>query len=109
MKSMTFFSGFLKNSMATSTHPKALNAQAADDPVEHHLRAEDAREERGHDADHQRHGEAADRARSVLEEDDRRDERGQLAVEDRRERLVEALLDGAPWGLPQLELFSDAL
>src|SRR5204863_4633054 len=81
----------LKNSM-TSPHPKALHTQAADQPLEHHARAEHTGEQRRADTDHQRDREALDRAGAVLEQDHRRDERGQLTVEDRPERAREALL-----------------
>ena len=68
-----------------------------------------AREERGHDADHERLGEALNLGAPVLKEDHARDERRELAVEDAPEGPAEALVDrGRGALLPNPQLLPDA-
>src|SRR5438132_1931831 len=63
-------------------------------PVQQHLRYHDGGEEADRNTDPQREREALHRARAELEEDRGGEHRGQVRVEDRRERALAAFLDG---------------
>src|SRR5580704_6327783 len=69
----------------------------------------DRREHGRQDADGECHGEAADRARAEPEHDDRGGKCRELAVEDRDERALEALLDRRYGRLARPQLLADAL
>src|ERR1700679_3573212 len=80
------------------------------EPGEHHQPGHhDRREERGDDAEAQRHGEAADGARPQLEEDGGGDQMGHVGVEDGRPGALEALVDRSNDAAPVSHLFPDAL
>src|SRR5262245_10836679 len=78
-----------------SAEVELLGLPTADGPVEHQTRADDAREQAHGDADDERDGEALDGAAAVLGEDQSRDERRDVPVEDGAERLVVADVDGS--------------
>src|SRR3984885_8916831 len=65
-------------------------ALTAVDELDQRSRPHERREHRGDDAEHQHHGEAAPRARAEQPKHESRDRRGDVRVEDRRERPVEA-------------------
>src|SRR5579859_6262304 len=77
----------LKNSMS-ELRPDAqpLDLGAADPPIEHDARAEEAGEQAAEDADDQGHREALHRAAPVLHQDEARDEDRDVPVDDRRPR-----------------------
>src|SRR5258708_29104810 len=70
------------------------------DDVEDHARDEEGREHRREETDQQRDGESLDRTGAELEEEERRDDRGHVGVDDRAEGAREAVLDGRADGLP---------
>src|SRR5260370_14208791 len=79
------------------------------DDVEDHARDEEGREHRREETDQQRDGESLDRTGAELEEEERRDDRGHVGVDDRAEGAREAVLDSRADGLPVADLLSDAL
>src|SRR5262249_17942012 len=103
----------LKNSMAgpleLRSDAQALDLRPAHPPVEDEARAEEAREQAAQDADDEGEGEALHRARSVLREDEARDEHRHVPVDDRRPRPVVPLIHGLPDALPGAQFFSYAL
>ena len=70
---------------------------------------DDRREQRREDAEHQRDGEALDRAGAEREQHDAGDQRRDVRVGDRRERLVEAGVDRRLRRIAVAQLFADAL
>src|ERR1700691_385073 len=91
------------------SYAQTLHLRAAHPPVEDEPGAEDPREEAAHDPDDERDGEALHRPGTVLGEDQARDEDRDVAVEDRRERLVVPGLHRRADAPPAPELFADAL
>src|SRR6266498_4608249 len=79
------------------------------DQVEDEAGEEDRGEEAGQDADRERDGEALHGSRPELVEDGRRDEHGDVGVDDRSEGAGEPRVDGGAHRLPGPELFPDAL
>src|SRR5512137_198735 len=75
-----------------------------DRQIEEEMGDEDGREQVGDEADGQGHGVAADRPGAELEEEDGRDDRRQVGVEDGREGPGEALRDRAHDALAEGEL-----
>src|SRR5258708_7217748 len=79
------------------------------DDVEDHARDEERREHRREETDQQRDGKSLDRTGAELEEEERRDDRGHVGIDDRAEGSREAVLDGSPDRLPIAELLANAL
>src|SRR5258708_12546949 len=79
------------------------------DDVEDHARDEEGREHRREETDQQRDGESLDRTGAELEEEERRDDRGHVGVDDRAEGACEAVLDSGADGLSVADLLADAL
>src|SRR5438067_9511363 len=77
--------------------------------IEDHARDEERGEHGGEEADQQRDGEAFDRTGPELEQEERRDDRGHVRVDDRAEGAGEAVLDGRAHGLAVAQLLADAL
>src|SRR6202162_2249446 len=77
--------------------------------LEDRVRNEDGGEDRDEEADDERNGESLDRPRSELEEEDRRDDDGDVRVDDRREGLGETVLDRRLRRAPGAQLLTDAL
>src|SRR5581483_1364287 len=93
----------------------ALNAQRRDlmalvqRHLEDRLRHENRREQVRHEADEQRHREAADGTGAELEEERRRDERRHVRVDQRPEHPAEAGVDRRAHAAARFELLLDAL
>src|SRR5436189_289090 len=79
------------------------------DDVENHSRYEKRGEHRRAETDQQRDGESFDRAGAELKQEQRRDDRGEVRIDDRGERAGEALLDRRAHGFLLAQLFADAL
>src|SRR5450759_1001560 len=77
--------------------------------IEDRVRHEDGGEDRDQETDDERNGEPLDRSRSELEEEDRRDDDGDVRVDDRREGLGETVLDRRLRRAPGAQLLADAL
>src|SRR5512132_3080130 len=77
--------------------------------LEDGVRHEDGGEDGDQKADDEGHGKPLDRTGPELEEEDRRDDDGDVRVDDRRERLGEAVLDRRLRGPAGPQLLADAL
>src|SRR5687767_13507932 len=77
--------------------------------LEDRVRHEDGGEDRDEKSQDERDGESLDGPGPELEEEDRRDDYGQVRVDDRRERLGEAVLDRRLRSTPRPELLPDPL
>src|SRR6202035_5739978 len=66
-------------------------------------------ENRGDDADAERHREAAYRAGADIEQHGGGDESGDVGIKDRRQRALEASVDGRDRIAPAAQFFADAL
>ena len=93
-KSMLVLSGISRRSrMGVPSDRDCLGPARVEPGGDDQPRQRDRGEHRAEEAERERDAEAAHRPAADRVEDDRRDQRGQVAVEDRRGRLLEAELD----------------
>src|SRR4028118_1164631 len=85
-----------------------LDAEPGQDQVEHPAADEDGGEHGGQQADGQSDGEATDRAGAELEQEERRDQGRDVAVDDRRQRLLVTEIDRGPDSPAGAEPFAGA-
>src|SRR5580693_4866265 len=83
-----------------------LHPAARQHHVEDPLADEDRSEERGQQADDERHRETLDRPGAELEQERRRHESGDVGVDDRGEGAVEAEVDRRAHGAPGAHLLA---
>ena len=87
----------------------AARPRLAHDPAQHEPAQRDGREHRDEHADDEDEREALDDRRPEVEQDEGRDERGHVRVEDRVPRPAEARLDGRTERSPAAQLLLRAL
>src|SRR5437588_6300 len=88
---------------------KPLRARPSDPPRNDQPRQGESREHRRDDADAERHGKTTHRPGPDEEQHRRRDESGDVGIENGRERTREASVDGSNRRTPGADLFPDAL
>ena len=77
--------------------------------IEHHPRAEHGREQVEEQAEEQRDGKALELVGADRKQHDRRDQRGQVGVDDRRQRPLKAVADRHPHGGAAVDLLPHPL
>src|SRR5262245_57568903 len=100
--------GVLKNSM-TLLDAQLLDVTTRRDQVVDHTRAQERGEHADDDAENKGGGEAAYRPRTVLPQDERRDEGGDVRVQDGAEGAVVTGLDGGAHRLAAAQFFANTL
>src|SRR5215472_15416442 len=98
-----------KNSMALSDRQSLEAPAPAPDERNNRAAADHRGEQRGGDAERQRDGEALDRPGAEQKQHHARDQRRDVRVEDRGERLLETRLDGGLRRIADPQLLADAL